>query len=258
MWTPYPELDALLADLAGSAGEILGETYVGTYVQGSFALGAGDLTSDCDVVTATTEPPAGAAEAALRRLHDEIPTRPGYWPDNLEGSYADLASLRTAAGLGTPWLYCDRGHRVMTWDTHCNSLHTRWILHHRGIAVAGPPPATVVDAPSPAALRAAMRAELPGVWASILGWASFEVAWTQRYAVATYCRMLYTLRTAAVASKPAALDWALSTVDERWHPLLAQVVADRALGWDPDDPPRPGSVEETAAFATHIVSLARA
>lgn len=40
MYTPYAELDQVLIDLVASAREILGDTYVGAYVQGSFALGA--------------------------------------------------------------------------------------------------------------------------------------------------------------------------------------------------------------------------
>ena len=43
MFTPFSDLDALLADLVSAVREILGPTYVGTYVQGSFALGAGDV-----------------------------------------------------------------------------------------------------------------------------------------------------------------------------------------------------------------------
>jgi hypothetical protein len=253
--TPYADLDAVLTDLAGSVREILGDTHLGTYVQGSFALGAGDRTSDCDFITVTTVQPTGVVEADLRRLHDAIPTRSGYWNDNLEGSYADADSLRSAAGLGVPWLYCDRGHREMIRDTHCNTLHTRWILRHHGITVTGPPIADLVDDPSPAAMRAAMRAELRGVLEGIQTWASFEVAWTQRYAVATYCRILYTLRTAKVTSKRGALEWALATMDARWRPLLTQVLQDRDLGWDPADPPRPGALTATYEFAAYAESF---
>ncbi|WJE00770.1 hypothetical protein [Streptomyces antimycoticus] len=65
MFTPYQELDALLADLIGTARSILGDTFVGAYLQGSFALGAGDLHSDCDFIVVTTVLPSGAAEAEL-------------------------------------------------------------------------------------------------------------------------------------------------------------------------------------------------
>jgi hypothetical protein len=257
MLTPFADLDALLAELTSTVRDILGSTFVGAYVQGSFALGAGDMTSDCDFIVATTTLPSGSAEAALRRLHDEIPTRAGYWPKNLEGSYADVASLRTLAGLGEPWLFCDHGHRTLIWDTHCNNPHMRWILRNHGIRLAGPPTADLVDEVPPRVLRDEARAALPTVLADIRTWAPFDIAWTQRYIVSTYCRVLYTLHTAEVTSKRGALEWASDSLDPAWRPLLTQVLRDRTLGWDPAMPPRPGSLDQTYEFAAYAESFAR-
>lgn len=249
MFTPFPDLNALLADLVSAVREILGPTYVGTYVQGSFALGAGDIHSDCDFIVACTELPSGAALDGLRALHDEIPLRPGHWSTEIEGSYADIESLRSVAGMGVPWLFNDHGHRTLIWDTHCNNPHARWILRNHGIVLDGPPITSLVDEVPAEAMRSSMRAELPHVLEGIRGWAPMDVAWTQRFIVATYCRMLYTIHTGEVKSKHGALEWALRTLDQRWHPLFEQVMQDRALGWEPEVNPRPGSMEETLAFA---------
>lgn len=257
MLTSFAELDAVLADLTASAREILGDTFVGAYLQGSFALGAGDEHSDCDFIIATTVLPHGRAEAELRRLHDDIPTRAGFWTRHLEGSYADTASLRGVDGLGVPWLFCDHGHRELIWDTHCNSAHARWILRHHGITIDGPPVNDLVDDVPPRALRDEARAALPHVLTELRTWAPFDIAWTQRYTVSTYCRVLYTLHTARVASKRGALEWARDNLDPRWRPLLTQVIRDRALGWNPADPPRPGSLESTYAFAAYAESMTR-
>lgn len=257
MLTPFEELDGVLDGFTSAVRGILGSTFVGAYLQGSFALGAGDRQSDCDFIVAATVLPSGRAEAELRRLHDEIPARAGFWTRHLEGSYADVTSLRGTGGLGERWLFCDHGHRELIWDTHCNSLHTRWILRNHGITLAGPPIADLVDEVPPQAMRDAMRAALPGVMAGLRAWAPFDVAWTQRYAVSTYCRVLYTLRTGEVASKQGALEWAGSNLDPAWRPLLTQVAQDRALGWDPADPPRPGSLEAAYEFAAYAESFAR-
>jgi len=256
LFTQFDELDALLVDLTGSVRDILGDTFVGAYVQGSFALGAGDINSDCDFIVATTTPPSGPAETRLRRLHDGIPTRPGFWTTHLEGSYADTTSLRGVDGLGVRWLFCAHGHRELTWDTHCNSLHTRWILRHHAITIAGPPITTLVDEIPPPAMRDAMRVALPDVMAELRTWAPFGTAWAQRCTVSTYCRVLYTLHTAEVASKRGALEWARDNLDPKWRPLLTQVIEDRVLGWDPTQPPRPGSTEAMYEFATYAESLA--
>ena len=251
MSTGFPELDAVLAGFDRAVRTILEGTYVGCYLQGSFALGGGDAESDADFVVVTTVPPAGDAEAALRRLHDEIPGRPGSWNRNIEGSYAHLDSLRDNARVGEPWLFVDRGHRELVRDAHCNMLHTRWILRNHGIVVGGAPIAGLVAEVPEQALRDDARAALPGTLDGIREWADMGHAWTQRYIVHTHCRVLYTMVTGRVASKPAALRWAADTLDPEWRPLLAQVAEDRLTPWRPVDPPRPGSMERALEFAAY-------
>lgn len=111
--------------------------------------------------------------------------------------------------------------------------------------------AELVDEVPPPALRDAMRVALPQVMAELRTWAPFDLAWTQRYAVTAYCRVLYTLYTARVTTKRGALEWALDNLDPRWRPLLTQVIEDRVRGWDPADPPRPGSLDATYEFAAY-------
>lgn len=151
--TPFPDLDAVLAELAGRAAAILGADFVGAYLQGSFAVGDADRHSDCDFLIPVRRPPTGDQEAALRAMHDEFPTRPDYWARRLEGSYPVLSELRTLDGLGRPWLYVDNGWREMQWSTHCNSEVVRWSLREHGVTLAGPPPRDLVDPVPAAALR---------------------------------------------------------------------------------------------------------
>ena len=70
------------------------------------------------------------------------------------------------------------------------------------------------------------------------------------------CRILYTLETAQVASKQAAIEWAQRSLDAKWRPLLGQVRDDRERGLNPQDRPRPGSADEARAFATYAVAWA--
>lgn len=237
MITPFPELDRVLLDLDDAVRDVLGGTYVGCYLQGSFALGAGDLESDADFVVVTTEPPSGDALAGLRRLHDELPTRPGTWSTDIEGSYADAESLRTLAGLGVPWLFCDRGHRELIWDTHCNTPHTRWILRHHGIVLDGPPIADLVDEVPSEVMRDTARRALPGIVDGIASWADMGHAWTARYVVQTASRVLYTYVTGEVASKRAA------------------VAAERGTPWQPVDPAPPGRMEQACAYAAYVAEV---
>lgn len=257
MFTPFEELDELLVGFTGSVREILGGDFVGAYVQGSFALGAGDRHSDCDFTIVTAVLPSGPAEAALRRLHRQIFMRSGRWTKQLDGSYADAATLRTGDGVGVKWLYCSRGSRQLVWDDHCNTLGTRWILRNHGIVVDGPPITDLVDPLDPDAMRAGIRKTLIELRPGLSGWADYGIAWMQRFTVAAYCRALYTLCTGAVTSKRGAMEWARENLDPAWRPLLTQVIEDRELGWDPNDPPRPGAVEAMREFADFAESCAR-
>ena len=85
--TRFPELNELLVELRERARAILAETFVGAYLQGSFAVADADEHSDCDLLIPITTQPDPEREAALRALHDEIPTRSGHWCHHLEGSY---------------------------------------------------------------------------------------------------------------------------------------------------------------------------
>ena len=58
-------------------------------------------------------------------MHDEIPTRDGHWPHDIEGSYAPMAELGSVDHLDRKWLFYDHGHRTLVWDDHCNRGYTR-------------------------------------------------------------------------------------------------------------------------------------
>ncbi|MCW2738702.1 aminoglycoside adenylyltransferase domain-containing protein [Nocardioides sp.] len=262
--TRYAELNGVLHDLVTGAHAALGDAFVGAYLQGSFALGAGDLHSDCDFLVVVRERLDAQQEAALRALHRDLPHREGHWNrrleghwnSHLEGSYAVAADLRGVDGLGAAWLYADHGADELQWSDHCNRPWTRWILREHGITLVGPCPVELVDPVPEHVLRQTARAGLATLTDDVLGWCPPRIAWCQRYLVVQACRSLYTVRTAQVASKRDALRWAMMHGDPRWRPLLQQVLADRERGFDPDDRPRAGSVDAAREFAAYAASVA--
>jgi predicted nucleotidyltransferase len=254
--TRFPELNDVLDELVSRATAILGDNFAGAYLQGSFALGDADLHSDCDFLIPVHGPITAEQEACLRELHDELPTRAGHWTRHLEGSYPVEAELRTLAGLGKDWLYIDHGWRQMQWSTHCNTEVVRWTLREHGVTLAGPDPTALVDEVPADVLRERMRHYADQFLPDLFSWVTFDIAWAQRYAVSTLCRILYTLQTGTVASKRAAVLWAQEHLDAEWTALLQQVLDDRPLGWDPNEAPRPGSVQQTFAFAAYARATA--
>jgi hypothetical protein len=253
--TSFPELNDLLSEFVGRLRSTLDTNLVGVYLTGSFALGGGDGASDCDFLVVTVGGLDGAQEHALRRLHEEIPAWPGYWAYNFEGSYARKADLETLAALGRPWLYVNRGKREMHWSDHCNTEDVRWVLRERPLVLEGADPRTFVCEVPTISLQKKMRPQLENFLRDLLTWTTFEISWSQRYAVEATSRMLYTLEHGEVISKQDALDWATEAMPGEWRDLIDQVRQDRFLRWD--DPPRPGSVERTLAFVEYVQQRAR-
>lgn len=104
-------------------------------------------------------------------------------------------------------------------------------------------------------LRREAAASLSSLLGDLATWSDIDtVAWGQRYAVTAACRILYTFETAEVASKPAALEWALRTLEPRWRPLLAQVRDERSHGWDPNHAPRLGESDAARAFTASVLT----
>jgi predicted nucleotidyltransferase len=60
--TPYPELDTVLETYAQQLQEVLGNNFVGMYLQGSLAVGDFDLSSDIDFIVVTKDDLRGYPE----------------------------------------------------------------------------------------------------------------------------------------------------------------------------------------------------
>ena len=253
--TPFPALDHLLTEFIRSVRSTLGTRVVGVYLTGSFALGGGDAVSDCDVLVVTNGDVSGRDEQALRDLHARVPRWKGYWASNLEGSYAPKSDLETLATLGRPWLYVDRGARELEWSGHCNTTDVRWVLRERPLILHGADPCEFTCEVPTIALQREMQRNIETFLDALLSWTTFDISWTQRYAVEATSRMLYTLERGEVISKQDALAWATEATPAAWRSLIDQVRHDRFVQWN--DPPPPGAVERTLAFVGYVQQRAR-
>ncbi len=258
MPTPYPDLNAVLAELVSSTREILGENFVGAYLQGSFAVGDADEHSDVDFIVVTHDEVGEAAESQLQAMHERLFSLPTHWAQHLEGSYAPKEQLRRVDPERRPWFYFDNGATVPAWDNHCNTAVVRWSLRERGIVLDGPDPKELIDQVSADDLRA------DGLWAldEYEAWLPTHTTWSARFqpdSVIAFCRLLHTVETGEVGSKPKAADWALDAVDTEWRPLILEARAERPDPWakvkQPADPER---VERTKAFMDYVTRVARA
>jgi hypothetical protein len=224
--TRFPELDAVLADLVAGVRGVLGESLVGVYLQGSFALGDADEHSDVDFIVVLERELTEAEQAALQELHGQLHGLPTTWAQHLEGSYVTRALLRRVDPARTPLFYLDNGSSELVWDSHCNTALVRWSLREHGVTLAGPEPTTLVDPVPEDALQAEARA-VAAEWVEWLAGVDEWNRWLQPYTVLTYCRLLYTAANGRIVSKGVAGEWAIANLDPEWTTLIRQALDDR-------------------------------
>ncbi len=222
--TPYPEVDPLLRTLLSEVRAILGSRFVGMYLDGSLAAGDFDpRTSDIDVVVVTDADLPDAVIAALQAMHARIATSPSRWARELEVAYVARHAIRAPTRRPSPCPCIERGSaqlEVVHQESGYWTIH-RHVLRQHGVALAGPPPAALIDPVQPGELRQAVADILEEWWQPMLDDPTRLRSWGYRcYAVLTMCRMLYTLHHGTIVSKPVAARWAQSTLEPRWTPLI--------------------------------------
>jgi len=253
--TPHPEVNTLLDKFLPAARAILGPQFVGMYLFGSLTSAGFDRDSDVDVLIVTEAPVSDKHFAALYALHVRLAALDLWCATQLEVSYIPRRALRRYDSTNARHPHIDRGSGAETlfWMQHDESwLVQRHVLRTRGIVLAGPAPATLIDEVAPDDLRQAMRAILKNWGAPMLDDpAPLQERGGQTYTVLSLCRILYTLRYGDVVSKSAAARWAQETLDKQWPPLIART-------WDgrhnPGCAASPTDVNGTLAFIRYTLA----
>ncbi len=248
--TPFGDLNAVLAELVDGARRVLGESFCGAYLQGSFALGDADEHSDVDFLIVTQDEVTPEQQVALTELHQRLYALPTPWAQHLEGSYVPRDALRRLDPGRRTFFYIDNGATEFTFDNHDNTQVVRWSLREHGVVLAGPDPRGLVDRVTDDDLRKEMA------WAT-RAWdewfRSVDTIGRRALAVAvlTQARILHTLAFGGVSSKRVAGEWAVEALPE-WAPLIRWALDDRPDPWpkvrEPADPELLRRTKELAAY----------
>jgi hypothetical protein len=243
--TNYPEINSVLHELLSGARGVLGDQFVGMYLDGSLAIGDFEPDkSDVDFVVVTDSEVSSDMFGALKTMHDRIASRASQWGRELEGSYISRRALRhDRRPAAHP--YIDRGSVLaMVRPESGYWLIHRHMLREHGVVLAGPVPQMLIDPVQPEDLREAVRGILHEWWMPMLvDGPLLQNSFYRCYAVLTMSRMFYTIRHGAITTKPIAARWAQGALDRRWTPLIQ-----RALAWSREVPP---DLEETLAYIRH-------
>jgi hypothetical protein len=246
--TPFEDVNVLLARLLAAVRAILGDRLVGLYLYGSLSSGGFDPdSSDVDFLVVTDRALHKSDLYALRRMHEGLARSGLRYATQLEGSYIPAHALRK-------YDPDDSRHPSIgvDWDFGIISHGYQWVLEGeivrtRGVRVAGPPPASLIDPVTRGMLRDAAFHILSDFWSKQLDGAEWlRPRNYQAFAILTMCRAMYTVEHGKVISKPEAAQWARAALEPEWAPLV-----DRALAWrhERDDAP----LDETIAFIRHVL-----
>ena len=210
-----------LRELLERVQAVLGAHFVGMYLTGSLALGDFDPhTSDIDFVVVTGGTLSDDLVGALRDLHARFDTGGSPWAGKVEAVIFPREALRPAAPDQRPDPQVEKGRILFVDQLESGWVFQCYILREHGVTLAGPEPRTLIDPLDPDEMRRAV-VPIAVIW---LGLAHLDPAWlawlrereNQAFVALTLCRLLYTLDTGAVASKPAAVRWAQQAVGGRW------------------------------------------
>ncbi len=253
-----PDLNAVLSEFTDGLQAALGENLAAVYLQGSFGMGGWDQDSDVDFLVAIQRELNAAELAALQSLHARIYDLPCPWAQHLEGSYFPPNILRRGDPVHTPLWYLDNTARELICSTHDNTLVVRWVVRQHGIPLYGPNARDLIDLVPADDLRAEVRATMRE-WGDEITRDQYSISnrWAQPFAVISYCRMLQSLQTGTIESKPAGVQWGLANLDERWHDLIRHAWQERP---DPSfkvrQPADPRDVEDSLRFIQYALHLA--
>ncbi len=239
--TPHPDVNEILTLLYSDVTDILQDQLMGMYLFGSLANGDFDEHSDIDVLFVTRNEVSEEDFAALSGMHKRLNQLDSPWGIQLEVSYIPRDALQRFDRTNNIHPHMDRGNDEIL---HRMAHETDWIvqrhlLRENGIAITGPDLKTLIDPIAPGALQKAVSDVLP-LWVDpiLANPMKIKARGYQSFCVLSLCRMLYTLRTGRILSKPRAAQWAMQNLDPRWKPLIERAIIGRQnsdLDADPDD-----------------------
>ena len=202
-------LNTFLGSLGNALQAALGRNLVGLYVYGSLTQDAFDpRCSDVDCVALIRRGLGSKVVSGLRRQLRHLRNEPLL--RRLQLTILVRDELLQLNGQG--WLY--QFGRLSHSGSDGNPII--WVnILRSGRVVLGPAPRTVVPPITHRVLRAALRREVGYLRAELI--TKRRSKWRarmhyRRYAALTLCRILYTVATGRVVSKPIAAAWAMSRV----------------------------------------------
>jgi predicted nucleotidyltransferase len=226
--TMYPDINEVLNLLLVNVKLILGDQFVGLYLYGSLASGDFDpATSDIDFLVVTRDFLAEQMISVLEDMHQQTSASNVKRAGKLEGAYVPKELIR----------YHDpEAHACPTVNEgkfYVAPLGSEWIIQRHvvreyGVVVEGLDPKTLIDPVSSDDVRLAVLGTLHEWWLPMLddpSWLREHDTGYRAFGVITMCRVLHAMEHGTIVSKPIAVQWARTKLDDRWRQLIDEAIA---------------------------------
>jgi predicted nucleotidyltransferase len=224
----FPDVNEVLKLLYVNAKEILGNQFIGMYLYGS--VSSGDFnpeTSDIDFLFVTTDTLSEETISKLEAMHKQTWATSLKRAGKLEGAYVPKELIRKHDPNGAPCPTINEGkfyldHPGSDW------IIQRHVVREYGVIIEGPDPKTLIDFVTPEDIRSSILGVLNEWWFPMLddpSWLRDHEAGYRSFAVITMCRVLHALEYGTITSKPKAIQWTRTKLDDRWKQLIDKAVA---------------------------------
>ena len=227
--TTTASVNDVLQDFKNCIQAVLGNRFLGMYLYGSLALGDFDPQhSDIDFCVVTDGEINDDLFISLKEMHADFDESGSPWSSKVEAAYIPRQALNHSGPTSAVYPQIEKGGSL-SWD-HIEPgwVFQRYTLRHYGVVVFGPAPADLIEPVDPRDMRVAALS-ITGGWLeqsrrdpAWLAWLRLKEA--QSFVALTLCRLLYTLDTGAVVSKPIAARWAQAALDRRWSALIKRSI----------------------------------
>lgn len=220
-------MNAVLLELLERIRAILGGQFVGMYLYGSLAIGDFDPAgSDIDYLVVTCGDLTDDQFSSLQEMHRQFDRGGSPWAARVEAAYLPRKALNQSPAKEVHYPQVEKGTVLFRGPLEDGWTFQRHTLLHHGIVLYGPGLGTLIQAVSLEEMRQAAYAIMDGWLEQSRGNAEW-IAWARRreaqsFMVLTLCRLLYSLGTGEVTSKPEAARWARQNLGARWEALVAR------------------------------------
>jgi predicted nucleotidyltransferase len=144
--TPFADLDESLDGLLGEMRSILGGRLVGLYLYGSLVSGDFDRgSSDIDLLAVTSSGIDGEEFSRLQKMHADFAGKNREWDGRMEIAYVPAAALKTYKTRASEIAVISPGEPFHLKEAGNDWLINWWVVRGQGVALYGPPPATLID-----------------------------------------------------------------------------------------------------------------